>query len=495
MNATRRPAVAIIGAGFGGLAAAIELERSGIDYVVYERADDLGGVWHANRYPGVACDLPSSIYAYSYALDTVWPRRFAGQPEILEYLRGTAERFGVTAKIRFGTEVAAATFTGDTWSLEFADGTTGTFDAVIAATGVLSRPKIPELDGLAEFTGAAFHSAQWDDSVDLTGKKVVVVGSGASAIQLVPAIVDRVAELSVVQRSPNWVVNRHDRRTTVIGRTLARIPGFPQAQHHLTFLWNEHRAPLISRRLDPARAGLQAWVKLKIRRQIRDRELRRAVTPDYPAFCNRLLISDEWYPALDRPHVSVHRQGVARVSANGVELEDGRSVAADVIIWCTGFRTEEYLAPIDITGRDGRKLHAEWKSGPRAYLGVAVSGYPNLFMISGPGTGGTTTNSFVYILERQARYVRRALEHSRASGGWLDVLPRVQERHNDWRRERLAGTVYAGSCPGWYTTSDGSAAPIWPGSHLSYGRATRTFEPAEYDHGGQLRVVEPAPAP
>ncbi|MEV0361964.1 flavin-containing monooxygenase [Nocardia fusca] len=491
MSTARRPAVAIIGAGFGGLAAAIELERHGIDYVVFERADSLGGVWHANRYPGVACDLPSSIYAYSYALGTDWSRRFAGQPEILGYLRDTADRFGVTGRIRFGTEVVAATFTEDRWRLDLGDGTTEWFDAVIAATGVLSRPKIPELDGIGEFAGTTVHSGQWDDSLDLTGKKVVVVGSGASAIQLVPAIVDDVAELTVVQRSPNWVVNRHDRRTTRIGRTLARIPGFPQLQHHLTFYWNEHRAPLIFRSLDPARAGLQAWVKLKIRRQIRDPELRKAVTPDYPAFCNRLLISDEWYPALDRPHVSVHRQGVRQVTATGVILSDGREVDAEVIVWCTGFRTEEYLAPIDITGRDGRKLHAEWKSGPRAYLGVAVSGYPNLFMISGPGTGGTTTNSFVYILERQARYVRKALEHIGSAGGWLDVLPQTQERHNAWRRERLSKTVYAGSCPGWYTTGDGTAAPIWPGSHLSYGRATRTFDATEYDHGGRLRAVEP----
>ncbi|WP_024805312.1 NAD(P)/FAD-dependent oxidoreductase [Nocardia sp. BMG51109] len=484
MSTATAPSVAVIGAGFGGLAAAIELQRNGIDYVVYERADSLGGVWHANRYPGVACDLPSSIYAYSYALGTSWSRRFAGQPEILDYLRHTADRFGVTGRIRFGAEVTAATFADDGWLLEFGDGTTRRHDAVIAATGVLSRPKMPEVEGVGEFRGVALHSAQWDESVDLAGKKVVVVGNGASAIQLVPAIVDRVAELTVVQRSPNWVVDRHDRKTTWIGRTLARVPGFPQAQHRLTFLWNEHRAPLIFRSLDPVRAVVQAWVKLKIRRQIRDPELRKTVTPDYPAFCNRLLISDEWYPALDRSHVSVYRQGLGRVTPEGVTLDDGRAVPADVIIWCTGFRTEEYLAPIDITGRDGRKLHAEWKSGPQAYLGVAVSGFPNLFMISGPGTGGTTTNSFVYILERQARYVRKALQHLGTAGGWLDVLPEVQRRHNSWRRERLSKTVYSGSCPGWYTTSDGSAAPIWPGSHLSYGRATRTFEPGEYARGG-----------
>lgn len=484
------PRVAIIGAGFGGLAAAIELERNGIgSYQVFEKSDSVGGVWHSNTYPGVACDVPASIYSFSYALEPEWGRRFATQPELRDYLRRTADRFGVTPKIQFGTEVTAATFDEGRWVLRFGDGDTAEFDAVITATGVLSRPKIPEVDGLAEFTGASFHSARWEHSVDLTGKRVVVVGSGASAVQVVPAIVDRVAELTVIQRSPNWIVDRHDRPTTRFGRALLRsVPGMARAQHNMTFLWYESRAPLIYKAMNPARTVLHLWGKLKIRRQIRDPELRKAVTPDYPAMCNRLLMSNDWYPALDRSHVTLHRQSLRRVTPTGIELADGSSVEADVIVWCTGFRSEEYLAPIDITGLNGRKLQVEWKSGPQAYLGVAVSGYPNLFMTSGPGTGGTTTNTFVYTLERQARYVRKALQHIGTAGGWLDLRPEVQQEHNHWRREQLAKTVYSGGCPGWYITPDGAAGPIWPGTHVSFGRATRTFDAGQYVHGGTATV-------
>ncbi|MCU1648041.1 MAG: NAD(P)/FAD-dependent oxidoreductase [Nocardia sp.] len=487
MSEERRstPSVAIIGAGFGGIGAAIELERNGIhSYEVFEKGDSVGGVWRENTYPGAACDVPSSIYSYSFELKADWSATCGTQSEILDYLKYCAAKYGVEPKIRYTTEVVAATFVDDRWLLDLRSGEIRYFDALICATGLLSRPKIPDLDGMEGFAGAMFHSAEWDHSVSLKGKRAVVVGSGASAVQLLPEIVDDVAELAVVQRSPNWVINKHNKpRTAFTKRLMRKFPMLMRAEHNLEFLTFESRAPLIYRSLDVVRGMFQATLRRKIRQEIRDPELRATVTPDYLALCNRPLASSDWYPALDRAHVTVHRQAVRRVSTGGLELADGREIEADVIIWCTGFSADEYLAPIDITGRDGRKLHAEWKSGPEAYLGVAVSGYPNLFMIYGPGTG-SSVNSVIFMLEKEARYARIALQHIASTGGWLDVRPEVQQDYNVGRQQQLQKTVYASGCPGWYSNEDGNVFAVWPGSHLAYARAIRTVDFRAYEHGG-----------
>ncbi|MBP2192723.1 flavin-containing monooxygenase [Nocardia goodfellowii] len=477
--------VAIIGAGFGGLAAAIELDRNGIhDYTVFERGESVGGVWRANSYPGAACDVPSPIYSFSYELETEWSRRFGTQPEIHRYLRRTADKYGVTRKIRFGTEVVAATFEEDAgrWRVEQAGGEVDYFDALICATGQLSRPKLPELDGMDSFAGAQFHSAQWDHSVDLTGKRVAVVGSGASAVQIVPAIADRVAALEVVQRSAYWVGNKWDHQTSKTVRALLRtVPGLARLQHNAEWLWYEARAPFIARWAEPVQIAFEYWLKFKIRREIRDPELRAAVTPDYRFGCNRVLLSNAWYPALDREHVTLHPHGVHRVTERGLVLSDGSEVAADVIVWCTGFTASEYLAPIDITGLDGRKLHAEWKSGPYAHLGITVSGYPNMFLMYGPNTG-SLTNTITFLLEKQARYARQAIERIAARGGWLDVRPEVQEAFNDGLQHTLRRTVFTTGCPGWYHTPEGKVTAVWPGSHVAYARKTRKVDFDEYEH-------------
>lgn len=480
------PAVAIIGAGFGGMAAAIELGRHGIDsYTVFEKGDSVGGVWRANSYPGAACDVPSPIYSFSYELETEWSSRFGAQPEIHDYLQRTADKYGVTAKTRFNTEVVAATFDETTarWRVELAGGEVLESDAVICATGQLSRPKIPDLDGRATFAGAQFHSAEWDHSVDLTGKRVAVVGSGASAVQIVPAIVDEVGELHVVQRSPNWVANKYDHRShSVIRALMRRVPGLARLQHNVEWLWFESRVPIISNKFDVVRWALHAWLRFKIRREIRDPGLRSKVTPDYKVGCNRVLLSNQWYPALDRDHVSLHAEGVELVTPDGLVLSDGTEIPADVIVWCTGFTPTEYLAPIDITGRDGRKLHTEWKNGPEAYLGISVSGYPNLFMSYGPNTG-SLTNTIIFLLEKQARYARQAIQHIGRTGGWLDVRQDVQDAFNKDLQERLQGTVFTSGCPGWYHTAEGKVVAVWPGSHVAYAKATEKVDFSAYQHG------------
>ncbi|WP_194820147.1 NAD(P)/FAD-dependent oxidoreductase [Nocardia sp. XZ_19_385] len=480
------PRVGIIGAGFGGLAAAMELDRNGLgDYIVFERGDSVGGVWRANSYPGAACDVPSPIYSFSFELESDWSRRFGSQPEIHDYLVRTADKYGVTPKIRFGTEVIAASFDEDAgqWQVRLAGGETHRFDALICATGQLSRPKIPDVEGREEFSGIQFHSAEWIHGVDLVGKKVAVVGSGASAVQIVPAIADQVGELHVVQRSAYWIGNKWDHRTNpVLRRLLGTIPGLARLQHNIEWIWYESRAPLISRKAYPLQLGFEKWLRFKMFREIRDPELRSKVRPDYRFGCNRVLVSNKWYPTLDRDHVSLHTEGVERVTETGLVLTDGSHVEVDVIVWCTGFTASEYLAPIDIIGRDGRDLHAEWKRGPEAYLGISVAGYPNLFMMYGPNTG-SLTNTVIYLLEKQARYVRLALQRIAGQGGWLDLRQDAQDEFNADLQGKLAGTVFTTGCPGWYHTEDGKVTAVWPGSHLAYARATDTVNFDNYEHG------------
>lgn len=482
----KTPSVAIIGAGFGGLGAAIELERNGIDnYTIFDRGDGVGGVWRDNTYPGAACDVPSPTYSYSYELESEWSARFGSQGEIKAYLERCAQKYGVVEKARFNTEIVAARFDEPSgrWELELEGGEKVWFDALICATGQLSRPKIPDLDGLDTFGGDHFHSARWDHSVDLTGKKIAVVGSGASAVQLVPAIVDQVSELHVIQRSPNWVGNKWNHRSNPQVKWLMRnVPGLARLQHNTEWLWYEARVPIIFNQFDPLRGGFHKWLKFKIHREIKNPELRKAVTPNYKVGCNRVLLSNDWYPALDRDHTTLHANAVTRVTPSGLVLDDGTEVDADVIIWCTGFTATEYLAPIDITGRDGRKLHSEWKTGPEAYLGITVSGYPNLFMMYGPNTG-SLTNTIIFLLEKQARYARQAIERIAKDGGWIDVRQDVQDEFNKEIQRKLSGTVFTSGCPGWYHTDEGKVVAVWPGSHVAYARATGTVDFDVYEHG------------
>jgi cation diffusion facilitator CzcD-associated flavoprotein CzcO len=484
------PRIAIIGAGFGGLAAAIELERAGIrSYTVLERAGEVGGVWQANTYPGAACDVPSTIYQFSFALKRDWSRRFGSQAEIRDYLRQVSVEYGVRDRVRFNTEVAAATFDEQlgVWTVELADGETLDVDVLICATGQLSRPKLPDVPGRDRFAGAQFHSAEWDHDAELHGKRVVVVGGGASAIQVVPAIADTVEHLTVVQRSPSWIVNKYDWRVTRLQRALTRLfPALHRVHHNAMWLWFESRYPIVLRRLDVVRRVWEAQRRRTIRRTLRDPRKVRAATPAYPMGCNRILLSRDWYPTLAREDVDVIGSGVSEVTERGIVTSDGKVVDADVIVWCTGFTATEYLAPIRITGRGGLDIREAWRDGPEAYLGLSTPGFPNLFMSYGPNTG-SLTNTIVYLLERQAGYVRQAVEHIAEHGGWIDVREDVHRAFNQELQQRLGRTVFTAGCPGWYTTADGKVTQVWAGSHVEYGKRTRRFDPSLYEHGGAIR--------
>lgn len=491
------PSIAIVGSGFGGLAAAIELKRNGFtDFVVYERADSVGGVWRENDYPGAACDVPSSIYSFSYALKPDWSGVFGKQAEIREYLDKVADEYGLRPHLRFNTEVTAAAFDDEAgcWRVELSTGESTVVDSVVMAAGQLSRPKLPDVEGMAAFRGASFHSAEWDHSVELAGKRVLVVGSGASAVQVVPAIVDQVKELTVVQRSPNWVIRKSARKYGPVSRAvLTRLPGIRTLHHNLLFLGYECRWPLVLRRAKPARAAAEWWYKRVIRKHLKTPEEARAATPDYTMLCNRLLLSNDWYPALGKPHARLVGSAVREVVADGVITADGEHLPADVIVWCTGFKASEFLQPIKITGRGGRDLHDEWRHGAEAYLGITVSGFPNLFMLFGPNTN-SITNTIVFLLERQARYIRQALDRlRRTGGGWYDLRPEEHEKFQDWLRHKLGTTVFTDSCPGWYTNAEGKVTAMWPLSHLTYARMTRSFDADKYDYGLPARVAEHNP--
>jgi cation diffusion facilitator CzcD-associated flavoprotein CzcO len=484
-SATSSPSVAIIGAGFGGLAAAIELKRHGIErFTVLERSDRVGGVWQANSYPGAACDVPSVIYQFSFALKPDWSRRFGTQAEIRAYLEHVAKEFGILPHVRFGTEVTAAAFdeAAGRWDVTTADGETTAYDVLIGATGQLSRPKVPDVPGRDTFAGAQFHSAEWDHSVDLTGKRVAVVGGGASAIQVVPAIADTAAHVTVVQRSPSWVVNKWDWTPGRVERALMRSPRAQRLYHNAMWLWFESRYPVVKRSMRPLVWAWEQERKRTIRRTLKDPAKVAAAIPDYQMGCNRLLLSRAWYPTLAREDVAVVGAGLRSVDAGGLTCDDGTRVEADVIVWCTGFTATEYLAPIELRGVGGRSIREAWADGPEAYLGMTTPGFPNLLMSYGPNTN-SLTNTIVYLLERQASYMRQAIEHLGArGGGTLEVRADVHDAFNAELQDRLGRTPFTTGCPGWYATESGKVTQVWAGSHVEYGRRTRTFDPACFVH-------------
>jgi cation diffusion facilitator CzcD-associated flavoprotein CzcO len=480
----RKTTIAIVGCGFGGLAAAIELKRSGFDdFTIFERASAVGGVWRDNTYPGAACDVPSPIYSFSYALKPDWSGLFGKQDEIHRYLDEVARDFGITDHIRFDTEVTSAVFDKSTgqWLITTSNADQVYVDVLITATGQLSRPRMPDVEGIDSFGGASFHSARWRHDIDLTGKKVVVVGSGASAIQIVPSIADVTSDLTVVQRSPTWVMWKSRRRPGRFQTALMKRFGRLRTLHHIVlFLAYESRYPLVTRAAEPVRKLSQWWLIRNIKRHMTDPQEIAAAVPDYRLMCNRVLLSNDWYPTLGRDDVHLIGSAVERITPTGVISADGRSTDADVLIWCTGFRASEFLSPIKIIGRDRADLHEQWRHGAEAYLGLSALNFPNMFMVFGPNTN-SLTNTIVFLLERQARYIRQALEYKESHRvKWLDVSPDTHHAFQGWLQRKLDRTVFTDNCPGWYTNDEGKVTAMWPASHLAYARATAKFDPRRY---------------
>ncbi|GAA4478611.1 NAD(P)/FAD-dependent oxidoreductase [Rhodococcus olei] len=456
----------VIGAGISGIGAAITLRGMGItDFVVLEKADALGGTWRDNSYPGCACDVPSGLYSYSFAPNPQWTRIFAGQEEIRRYIDRTAAEHGVGAHVRLGTEVTRAQWDDPTrrWVVETSRGTL-TANSVIAAAGPWNEPLVPDIPGLDTFDGEVFHSSRWNHDYDLTGKRVAVVGTGASAVQFVPAIAPRVGELHLYQRTAQWVLPKPDRHVPALGRwAMQRIPSAQRALRAVEYTIMEalgvgFRNPWILR-------IVQQIGRAQLRLQVRDRELRRALTPDYTLGCKRLLLSNTYYPALTRPNVEVHPNAVAAVRGTTVIGADGAERDVDAIIFGTGF----HILDMPIGGRifdgDGRSLDDHWKGSPQAYLGTTVAGFPNAYVLLGPALGTGHTSAFT-ILEAQLDYLAKAIAAARA-GGWtrMETRPDVQAAFNAEVQEALATTVYnAGGCRSYFLDVNGRNSFNWPWS-------------------------------
>ncbi len=474
--------VAIIGSGFSGLGMAVRLKQAGIDdFVILERAADLGGTWRDNTYPGCQCDVESNLYSFSFAPNPAWTRTYSRQAEIWEYLRLCAEKFGLGPHIRYRHDVRSASWdeAAARWRIGSSGGSFST-DVLVAAVGPLSEPSLPALPGLDGFAGPVFHSAAWDHGVDLAGKRVAVVGTGASAIQFVPHIQPKVARLHLFQRTPPWVLPHRDREVRGIARTLYRsIPGL-QRLVRLGVYWSRELfvIPLMKVRPSPAP---EQMARHHLDKQVADPELRARLTPSYAIGCKRILISNEYYPAIQQPNVELVTDGIREVRGSSIVSADGSERAVDVIILATGFRVTEMPFARWVTGRGGRRLADHWSGSPAAYRGTAVAGFPNLFLLLGPNTGLGHTSVLV-MLEAQLRYVMECLRHLERSGmATLEVLPEAQEAFNVSVQSRLRDTVWnSGGCRSWYLDPTGRNTTIWPGMTWPYVRLMRRFDPAAY---------------
>ena len=472
--------IAIVGAGFGGLGAAIKLSEAGFDdWTILERAGDLGGTWRDNTYPGCACDIPAPLYSFSFAPNPAWTRMYSSQPEIWAYLRRLADEHGLRARIRFGADVVEARWK-DGWRLRLADGREERFDAVICAVGFLNQPNVPRLPGLEGFPGPAFHSAKWRHDVDFAGKRVAVVGTGASAIQFVPEIAPRAASVTVWQRTPPWVMPRVDRAFSP--RAQRAFRRFPLLRRLLRWRIYLRQELLVSGFLGGAfiQKQFRAFGERQIARQVRDPALRAKLVPDYAPGCKRILVSNDWYPALQRPNVELVAEAAARVEGKRVVGAGGASREADVLVFGTGFSATEFLSPMRIFGRDGRELGETWRAGAATHLGISTAGFPNLFFLVGPNTG-LGHNSIVFMIEAQVRYVVQALARMKAARArTLELRPEAQAASYAEVQARMRRTVWLSGCRSWYLTPDGRNDTLWPGSTLGYWWRTRRFDAARY---------------
>lgn len=484
--------VLIVGAGASGIGAAVTLRRLGIeDFVVLEKSDSVGGTWRDNTYPGCACDVPSALYSYSFAPNPAWSRAFAEQPEIRAYLEDVARRHGVLEHVHTGVEMTAARWDDavDRWLVATSAGSWSA-RVLVEAAGPWHEPLLPEIDGLESFPGRVFHSSRWAHDEPLHGRRVAVVGTGASAVQIIPAIADEVGELHVYQRTAQWVLPKPDVRVPGPVRTLLRrVPGALRALRAVEYgvmetLGVGFRRPWLLRLVQ--RVGL-----LHLRRCVRDPALRSALTPDYTLGCKRLLMSNSYYPALTRPHVHVHATAVREVRGSVVVGDDGSSCEVDLIVFGTGFHILDMPVADRIRDAAGRSLADHWKGSPEGYLGTTVSGFPNLFLLLGPNLGTGHSSAFS-ILEAQLNHLAGVLDGMRRHG-WtaLDARPDVQQAWNEDVQRALARTVYnAGGCSSYYLDDNGRNSFSWPWSTARLRRRVGRFDPRDYL---TRRVDTPAP--
>ena len=483
MNTPRSAAevdVVIVGAGFSGIGMAVRLKEQGYRFVVLEKAASLGGTWRDNDYPGCACDVPSDLYSFSFAPAAAvghdCTRSFAPQQEILAYLRGVAAHAGVDGDIVCGADVADASFDGARWVVVCRDGRRFVGRHVVFGIGALHRPKIPALPGQDRFTGVAFHSARWRHDVDLRGKTVAVVGSGASAIQFVPEIQKVAGKVIVFQRTAPWVLPKLDRAYSDVERALRRlVPGVHELSRLKTYLTFESRAVgfVVDKRLMAIFERIGRW---HMKQQINDRALRRRWRPHFTAGCKRLLISNDWYPALQQPNVVVVDRGVASLDEGRVVDDGGDAHDVDVVIYATGFHVAEPFGDLVVKNQEGRSLRDAWRDGLAAYKGTHVAGFPNLSILMGPNTG-LGHSSMIFMIESQIRLILDELALLRARGKDVVVVTdAAMRRFNQQLQPRLQKTVWASGCSSWYLDDRGNNGTAWPGFTFEFALKTRKVD-------------------
>jgi cation diffusion facilitator CzcD-associated flavoprotein CzcO len=490
---TARPdfEVAVIGTGFAGLCMAIKLKEEGRnDFVLIERGNSVGGTWRDNNYPGAACDVPSHLYSFSFEPNPNWSRKYPTQPELHAYLRGIAQKHGLLPHIRFNNNFLGAEYdeTAQLWRIKTRHGQeTRELSArvVVSGSGGLAEPKLPDVQGVETFKGHSFHSSRWDHAYDLSGKRVAVIGTGASSIQFVPEIAAKVGRLDVYQRTPNWIIPRPDRAYSRAEKWLFRVLPFTRRLHRAMIYWG-HEARVMGIVLHPSLMKVfQKIGERHIRKQVKDPALRAKVTPNYTIGCKRILISNDWYPAISRSNVSLITDGIREIRENAVVTADGQVREVDCIIFGTGFyATENPIADV-IRGTGGRTLAQAWANGEEAYLGTLVKGFPNLCIIVGPNTG-LGHSSMVFMIETQVAYIQRLLGHLHdTKAGTLEVKAAVQDGYNRRLHERLGGSVWATGCKSWYQHKSGKITALWPGFTFSFWLRSREFRASDYTLGGQ----------
>ena len=472
----------IIGSGFSGLGMAIALQKSGRRFVVLEKGPGVGGTWRENRYPGCACDMPSHLYSFSFAQNPEWSQLYAPQKEILAYLERVAVDHGVLPSCRFGQEVASCTWSDErsTWTVTTTRGEVHEAKHLVLGVGALHHPKFPEVSGRETFTGVQLHSAAWDESVDLRGKRVAVVGTGASAIQLVPSLAPLVQHLTLFQRTPAWVIPRDDGPTSGLAKKLYRVaPWLMKVVRAGMYAKRESRALAFTRA--PKLLGAAEWIgKRHLRAQVKSPELQARLTPAYSAGCKRILLSDDYYPAFNRPNVTLESCAVKAVTPTGLITSDGRLVEVDAIAWCTGFDVAAPLSKLKVVGRAGRELAKDaWRDGLHAYRGTTVPGFPNMYLLMGPNTG-LGHNSMVYMIESQIHFALQHVEEVERTGAKaIEVTEAAERAFNLGLQQKLAGTVWATGCTSWYLDDQGHNAVLWPGATFAFRKLTRAIEPGD----------------
>jgi len=490
------PTVAIIGTGFGGLGMAYYLKKAGIqNFTIFEKGEDVGGTWRENTYPGAACDVPSHLYSFAFEPHYLWAYRYGKQSEILSYLRHVADKHAIRSHVQFGKEVTAADFDASRglWCLSFADGSRFEANVLVSSVGQLHKPQIPKIPGAETFKGLAFHSARWRHDVDFTGKRVAVIGTGPSSVQFVPAIQPSVQHMDVYQRSPGWTVPKVDRKFNAFERALLKhVPLMHDLDRRRIFWWFEFLGAALQRNSvfnKPATFIFKTAASLLMKTQVKDPVMRKKLTPDYALGCKRVLLSNEWLPALTAKNVEVVTEGIREITPTGIIANDGTHREVDTIIYGTGFEATGFLAPMKVTGLQGQSLNERWQNGAEAFMGMTVSGFPNLFILYGPNTN-LGAGSIIYMLEAQQKYVTQAVQTlAKQSLRYLDVKPDVISEYNAvLRRRSKEDSVYESGCHSWYITADGKNTVSWVGYMSEFGRQVRQLNLAHFN-------VVPASAP